>query len=67
MIYVLPSTGTISQLGVTIGLLLSQILGLPSVLGTHANWPTLLGEHLKDFDLFEILGPAERQRSDTLR
>ena len=38
-------TGTISQLGVTIGLLLSQILGLPSVLGTNANWPTLLGRH----------------------
>lgn len=35
--------GTVSQLGVTIGLLLSQILGLPLILGTDDGWPFLLG------------------------
>jgi SP family facilitated glucose transporter-like MFS transporter 1 len=35
--------GTVSQLGVTIGLLLSQILGLPIILGTKDGWPFLLG------------------------
>lgn len=35
--------GTVSQLGVTIGLLLSQILGLPLILGTDEGWPFLLG------------------------
>ncbi|XP_054157864.1 glucose transporter type 1-like isoform X1 [Oppia nitens] len=35
--------GTVSQLGVTIGLLLSQILGLPIILGTRDGWPFLLG------------------------
>ena len=37
------NTGTVSQLGVTIGLLLSQILGLPVILGTDDGWPFLLG------------------------
>lgn len=36
-------SGTVSQLGVTIGLLLSQILGLPVILGTKEGWPFLLG------------------------
>lgn len=35
--------GTVSQLGVTIGLLLSQILGLSLILGTDEGWPFLLG------------------------
>ena len=30
-------------MGVTIGLLLSQILGLPLILGTDDGWPFLLG------------------------
>ncbi|KAI7684819.1 Glucose transporter type 1, partial [Sarcoptes scabiei] len=34
---------TVNQLGVTIGLLLSQILGLPQILGTEDGWPFLLG------------------------
>ncbi|XP_074599452.1 glucose transporter type 1-like [Brevipalpus obovatus] len=34
--------GTLAQLGVTIGLLMSQILGLPYLLGTETAWPTLL-------------------------
>jgi MFS family permease len=35
--------GTVAQLGVTIGLLLSQVLGLPHILGTSDGWPFLLG------------------------
>lgn len=35
--------GTVSQLGVTIGLLLSQILGLKEILGTKDYWPLLFG------------------------
>lgn len=38
--------GTVSQLGVTVGMLLSQILGLPIILGTKDGWPYLLGEFL---------------------
>ncbi|XP_072047277.1 solute carrier family 2, facilitated glucose transporter member 3-like [Amphiura filiformis] len=34
--------GVFNQLGVTIGILLSQILGLPIVLGTDDLWPLLL-------------------------
>ncbi|OQR75036.1 solute carrier family 2 [Tropilaelaps mercedesae] len=36
--------GTVSQLGVTVGMLLSQILGLPVILGTKEGWPYLFGE-----------------------
>lgn len=35
--------GTVSQLGVTIGLLLSQVLGLSGILGSADGWPFLLG------------------------
>ncbi|GAB6021944.1 Solute carrier 2, facilitated glucose transporter member 1 [Chamberlinius hualienensis] len=35
--------GTINQLAVTIGLLLSQILGLDKILGTENGWNILLG------------------------
>lgn len=35
--------GTVSQLGVTIGLLLSQVLGLKEILGTKELWPFLFG------------------------
>jgi len=35
--------GTINQLAVTLGLLVSQILGLNTVLGTESGWPALLG------------------------
>uniref|UniRef100_T1JM30 Major facilitator superfamily (MFS) profile domain-containing protein n=1 Tax=Strigamia maritima TaxID=126957 RepID=T1JM30_STRMM len=35
--------GTVNQLAVTIGLLLSQILGLEEILGTEKSWPLLLG------------------------
>lgn len=35
--------GTVSQLGVTSGLLLAQVLGLPGILGTTDGWPFLLG------------------------
>ena len=35
--------GTINQLAVTVGLLISQILGTESLLGTVDGWPYLLG------------------------
>jgi len=35
--------GIVNQLAVTIGLLLSQILGLSQLLGTESGWPLLLG------------------------
>lgn len=35
--------GTVSQLGVTIGLLFSQVLGLKEILGTKDLWPFLFG------------------------
>ncbi|XP_041038360.1 solute carrier family 2, facilitated glucose transporter member 1-like [Carcharodon carcharias] len=35
--------GTMHQLGVVIGILIAQIFGLPSLLGTAELWPLLLG------------------------
>ncbi|KAL1518389.1 hypothetical protein ABEB36_002019 [Hypothenemus hampei] len=35
--------GTVNQLAVTIGLLLSQVLGIEQILGTNEGWPLLLG------------------------
>lgn len=35
--------GTVNQLAVTIGLLLSQVLGVEQILGTNDGWPILLG------------------------
>ncbi|XP_012255629.2 glucose transporter type 1-like isoform X2 [Athalia rosae] len=35
--------GTVNQLGVAVGLLVSQILGVEQLLGTDAEWPILLG------------------------
>ena len=35
--------GTVNQLAVTVGLLLSQILGIEKLLGTDDGWPYLLG------------------------
>ena len=35
--------GTINQLAVTVGLLVSQILGVEGLLGTDKGWPYLLG------------------------
>lgn len=35
--------GTVNQLAVTIGLLLSQVLGIEQILGTDDGWPVLLG------------------------
>ena len=35
--------GTINQLAVTVGLLISQILGIEHLLGTDEGWPYLLG------------------------
>ncbi|XP_046641624.1 myo-inositol transporter 1-like isoform X3 [Daphnia pulicaria] len=35
--------GTVNQLGVTVGILFSQILGIQEILGTESGWPLLLG------------------------
>jgi len=35
--------GTVNQLAVTIGLLVSQILGIEQLLGTKEHWHVLLG------------------------
>ncbi|XP_065205177.1 glucose transporter type 1 isoform X3 [Planococcus citri] len=35
--------GTVNQLAVTIGLLISQILGIKQILGSDEGWPLLLG------------------------
>ncbi|KAK4872567.1 hypothetical protein RN001_014596 [Aquatica leii] len=35
--------GTVNQLAVTVGLLLSQVLGIEQILGTNEGWPLLLG------------------------
>lgn len=36
--------GTVSQLAVTVGLLLAQVLGLSPILGNKDGWPFLLGK-----------------------
>lgn len=41
--------GTVNQLAVTIGLLVSQILGIQQLLGTQDGWPTLLGMCTRKF------------------
>lgn len=41
--------GTVNQLAVTIGLLISQILGIEQILGTDDGWPVLLGELVHTF------------------
>lgn len=38
--------GTVNQLAVTTGLLISQILGIEQILGTDDGWPVLLGRLL---------------------
>ena len=35
--------GTVNQLAVTVGLLISQVLGVEGLLGTDGGWPYLLG------------------------
>lgn len=35
--------GTVNQLAVTVGLLLSQVLGIEQILGNNEGWPLLLG------------------------
>jgi hypothetical protein len=37
--------GTVNQLAVTVGLLISQILGIEQLLGTEEHWPVLLGKN----------------------
>ena len=35
--------GTVNQLAVTVGLLISQVLGVENLLGNDTGWPYLLG------------------------
>lgn len=39
--------GTVNQLAVTIGLLISQVLGVKQILGTDDGWPVLLGKRVE--------------------
>ncbi len=41
--------GTVNQLAVTVGLLISQILGIKQILGTDDGWPVLLGSYGSNF------------------
>ena len=41
--------GTINQLAVTVGMLISQVLGLDEILGTDTLWPVLLGTFYQRF------------------
>jgi hypothetical protein len=36
--------GTVNQLAVTVGLFVSQVLGINQLLGSSTAWPTLLGK-----------------------
>ena len=40
------AVGTLNQLAVTTGILLSQVLGLKQILGTEELWPLLLGRQI---------------------
>ena len=40
------AVGTVNQLGVTLGILSSNVLGLTEVLGNDRLWSLLLGEYL---------------------
>ena len=41
--FFLFQVGTVYQLIITISILISQVLGMGSVLGNEAGWPILLG------------------------
>ncbi|XP_063546473.1 glucose transporter type 1 isoform X2 [Cydia strobilella] len=50
--------GTVNQLAVTVGLLLSQVLGIEQILGTDDGWPILLGLAICPAILQLLLLPA---------
>ena len=41
--------GTLNQLAVTVGMLISQVLGLSEILGNDRLWPLLLGKEVQSF------------------
>lgn len=47
--------GTVNQLGVTVGILFSQILGIQEILGTESGWPLLLGKTENERVFFIII------------
>lgn len=55
--------GTVNQLAVTVGLLLSQVLGIEQILGTDEGWPILLGKSTE----FEHLSMKRPITKDYLR
>ncbi|XP_066148604.1 glucose transporter type 1 isoform X4 [Euwallacea fornicatus] len=50
--------GTVNQLAVTVGLLLSQVLGIEQILGNNEDWPLLLGLAVVPAVLQLLLLPA---------
>ncbi|XP_062531122.1 glucose transporter type 1 isoform X2 [Bombyx mori] len=50
--------GTVNQLAVTVGLLISQVLGIEQILGTDEGWPILLGLAICPAVLQLVLLPA---------
>lgn len=48
------SLGSVAQLLVTIGILFSQIIGLPQILGSTKLWPMVFGECWFRFAKFAI-------------
>ncbi|XP_046627349.1 glucose transporter type 1-like [Neodiprion virginianus] len=58
--------GTVNQLAVTVGLLVSQVLGIEQILGTRNRWPVLLGLAICPAILQLLLLPfcPESPRSD---
>ncbi|CAH0716312.1 unnamed protein product, partial [Brenthis ino] len=50
--------GTVNQLAVTVGMLLSQVLGIEQILGTDDGWPILLGLAICPAILQLLLLPA---------
>ena len=52
--------GTLHQLGVTIGILLSQVLGFPEIFGNGHLWHVLLGEIWRYW--FELWTPNIRRK-----
>lgn len=48
-IHLRGAVGTIYQLIIAFSILVSQILGLPEILGTEGGWPILFGKNVLNF------------------
>ena len=47
--------GTVNQLGCTVGILFSQILGIQEILGTTDGWPILLGKSPRTYHVSVLI------------